>query len=291
MHVVLQDIISGVGLGAIYGLAGLGINLVFRSTRVVNFAVGALSTVVALTAWTLHYRAGLGIATMWIISMIAAFFIGCSTEWCLLRRMRLATPLGQTTMTLGLLLLLEGGSALVWGVGPKQFPAVVPGSATLPGGYGIDLTKLAAIGAVIVLSGGIYVVQQRTRIGLALRAAASNEAVAELMGIRGRRLILIVWGLGTMVATVGALMVAPTVGLSPNYFDNLLLYTFVGVVLGGLGSITGAVVGGFIVGAASNLIVGYLSAELQLPLLVLFLVAVLYVRPNGVFGVPVTERQ
>jgi branched-chain amino acid transport system permease protein len=286
-----QLVLGGLGFGGIYALAALGLVLIFKTSGVVNFAFGAMATVVTLLLWTLFSPLGLPLVVAWVLALCAALLLGGVSEVLFLRRIENAAPLIQIALTLGLLLVIEGLAGVLWGFSPKEVPRVVHRSSLVLGPYLIDLNDIVIIAVTLLLGAAFYFLFERTRIGLAMRAIAQDRDTAELMGIRVRRYITASWAVGVLVTGVAANLVAPTVSLSPTMMDNIAVFAFAAAVLGGFGSLAGAIVGGFAIGVVSDLIAGYLSSDLQLSLVFLLIVVILYVRPQGLFGVAAHSRQ
>lgn len=291
MHNFVQFVIGGLGFGGIYALAALGLVLIFKTSGVVNFAFGAMATVVTLILWSLLQHAGLPLAVAWVVAMIIAMAIGAVTEATLLRRVEDSPVLIQIVLTLGLLVLIEGLAGVIWGYGPKSIPQVLHGDAVSIASFLITPNELFIIGLTLLVGLVLFVVFERTRTGLAMRAIAADREAAALMGVRTHRYVTASWALGVALSGVAAILVAPTLGLEPAMMDQVAVFAFAAAILGGFGSLAGAVVGGFLIGVASNLIAAYVSTNLQLTLIFVVIVAVLYVRPEGLFGVQATSRQ
>jgi branched-chain amino acid transport system permease protein len=252
-----QLVLAGLGFGGIYALAALGLTLIYKTSNVVNFAYGAMATVVAMAVWTFQSKVGLPIALAWVLAVVAGGLLGAASELAFLRRVEAATTIVSVVMTLGLLLLIEGLTGVVWGYGPKAVPPVLGGPSVTVGQFSLSRNELFVVALTVVLGAALYVFYERTRLGLAG---------------------------GIAVTGVAATLAAPAVGLTPNFMDGIAVYAFSAAVLGGFGSLLGAVVGGFLVGILSNLVAGYLSTNLQLTLMFALIVVVLYLRPDGLFG-------
>lgn len=286
-----QLVLGGLGFGGIYALAALGLVLIFKTSGVVNFAFGAMATVVTLMLWTLLEPLGLPVVVAWLLALAVGLLLGGICEVLLLRRIANAAPLIQIALTLGLLLVIQGLSGVVWGFSPKDVPRVVHGASLSVGPVLLDLNDVFIVVLTLVLGGAFFVIFERTRAGLAMRAIAQDRDTAELMGIPVRRFITASWAVGVLVSGVAANLVAPTVSLAPTMMDNIAVFAFAAAVLGGFGSLAGALVGGFAIGVVSNLVAGYLSNDLQLSIVFLLIVVILYVRPQGLFGVAADSRQ
>jgi branched-chain amino acid transport system permease protein len=286
-----QDIIGGLGFGAIYALAALGLVVVFRTSQIVNFAFGALGTAVAMILWTALSMTHLPPAVCWLIAVAAALAIGAVADAALLRRIGHATPLIQITLTLGLLVAIEGLVGVVWGYPPKAIPPVISGTSLALGPYYIGPNQIAIIVLTLALAAALHFMLERTRLGLAMRAIAQDRETAMLMGVPVRGIVTLSWAWGVLLSGLAAILVAPAVSLSPTMMDQIALFAFAAAVLGGFGSLAGAIAGGFIVGIAGSLIAAYVSTNFQLTFIFLLIVAVLYARPQGLFGAEVKTRQ
>ena len=291
MTVFAQLVVSALGFGGIYALAALGLTIVFKTSDVGNFASGARATGVDMVAWTVHAGLGLAAAVAWGLANLCGRALGAVSEAGFLRRVEGAPAIVSIVMTLGLLLLVEGLTGVIWGFGPKGFPSVLSGAGIAAGPVSIDRNDLFISGLTVVIALVLYAFYERTRLGLAVRAVAEDPETASLMGISRRWVLGLSWAAGVAVTGVAALLAAPSVGLTPTMMDNIAVFAFAAAVLGGLGSLAGAVVGGFAVGVLANLIAGYASTNLQLTLVFALIVMVLYLRPQGLFGRAAQVRQ
>ena len=277
----MQLVVSALGFGGVYALAALGLTIIFKTSNVVNFAYGAMATVVALFLWTAHTGLGLPTALAWVLAILGGF----------MRRVEGTPPIVSIVMTVGLLLVVEGLAGVIWGFGPKSVPAVLTGPSIAVGPVSVDRNDLFVAGLAVAIALTLHLFYQRTRLGLAARAVAEDAEVASLMGISRRWVLALSWAVGVAVTGIGATLAAPAVGLTPTMMDDIAVFAFAGAVLGGLGSLTGALVGGFAVGILSDLIAGYVSTNLQLAMVFGLIVVVLYLRPQGLFGRVAQVRQ
>jgi branched-chain amino acid transport system permease protein len=287
----LQLVVSALGFGGIYALAALGLNIIFKTSNVVNFAFGAMATVVALFVWTAHTGLGLPTALAWVLAILGGAVVGGATEGGFMRRVEGAPPIVSIVMTIGLLLIVEGLAGVIWGYGPKAVPTVLSGPSLAIGPVSVDRNDLFVAALAVAVTFALHLFYQRTRLGLAVRAVAEDPEVAPLMGISRRRVLALSWAVGVALCGVAATLVAPAVSLTPTMMDDIAVFAFAGAVLGGLGSIWGALVGGFAVGILADLVAGYISANLQLTVVFALIVVVLYLRPQGLFGQAAQVRQ
>jgi branched-chain amino acid transport system permease protein len=291
MHNFFQFVVGGLGFGGIYAFAALGLVLIFKTSGVVNFAFGAMATVVTLILWSLLNRAGLPFAGAWVLAMVTAMLIGGFANGVLMRRIERSAVLVQIVLTLGLLILIEGLAGVLWGYGPKSIPQPLSGKSVNVASFLITPNDLFIIGLTVAIGLLLFVVFEWTRVGLAMRAIAADRDVASLMGIPTNLYVTGSWAAGTALSGVAAILVAPSLGLEPTMMDQVAVFAFAAAIVGGFGSLVGAVVGGFLIGVASNLIAAYVSTNLQLTLIFAVIVAVLYVRPDGLFGTQAVSRQ
>lgn len=291
MQTFAQYLLGSVGFGGIYALAALGLVLIFKTSGVVNFAFGALASLSTMILWAGIHRLHVSVGIAWVIAVVAALIIGGLCEVLLLERLRRAPITIQIVLTLGLLLLIEGISGLVWGYTPKGIPLVIGGKSIGGNGFFIARDDIFIVALTLFVALVMTVVFQRSRIGLGMRAVAADRETAALMGVPVRRYVLASWSIGVMITSLSAFLVAPKVSLSPTMMEDIAVFAFAAAVLGGFGSLVGAVVGGFVVGIAANLIAGYLSTNYQLTLVFVLIVVVLYLRPNGLFGRAAVARQ
>lgn len=291
MHNFIQFVISGLGFGGIYALAALGLVLIFKTSGVINFAFGAMATVTTLILWSLFAHAGLSFALAWVLAMVLAMLLGGTTNGLLMRRLERSPVITQIVLTLGLLILIEGLAGVLWGYGPKTLPQPMSDQPVSLGSFLITPNDLFIIGLTVALGIVLAVVFQYTRIGLAMRAVAADREVAALMGVRTRLYVTAAWAAGTALSGVAAILVTPTLGLEPTMMDQVAVFAFAAAIVGGFGSLLGAVLGGFLIGVASNLIAAYVSTNLQLTLIFAVIVLVLYLRPEGLMGAREVSRQ
>jgi branched-chain amino acid transport system permease protein len=281
--VVWQAVLTGLLIGGVYGLIATGLTLIFGVLDIVNFAHGAFLaialyvTVEAVTRFGVHPYVAL------LVAVPLMFVLGAAVQ-----RFVLAPAMGkplenQLLITLGLSLLIDNGLLLFYGGNPK--------SAPLPGDHGIGVfgavatvSRLGAFAVAIVLAGILYLLLQRTRLGTAIRAVAANDSGAEMVGVDTRRIYMATFAIGTACAGAAGVLIAPLVTIEPTSGELFNIVAFVVVVLGGMGNVVGALVGGLIIGLTEQL--GGLLLPGQSPLLAVFIVfvLVLFLRPQGLFG-------
>jgi branched-chain amino acid transport system permease protein len=281
-----QQLAAGIREGAIYAGLALAIVIIYRSTRVINFAQGEMATFTTFIAWSLMNH-GLSFWTAFPIVLAIAFAGGVTIERTLIRPIENAPVLTIVIVTLGLALLLNGLTYVIWGGATVQFRGPFSTRTIDVGGVPISVQDIGivavSVGLVILL--GLFF--RFTTLGLALRAAAVNPESSRLVGVRVGWMLALGWGIAAVLGAVAGMMIAPVVFLDPNMMQTILLYAFAAAVLGGLDSPVGAVVGGILLGVTITMLgryVGFIGSTLKLPAALLLILVLLLVRPGGLFG-------
>ena len=284
MQEFLQQVVSGIASGGIFASLALALVLIYNAMGLVNFAQGEMAMFATFVAFTLIERG----MSYWIAlpaTLVIAFVGGVVIQRVVIKPVERAPILTLVIVTLGLATLINGIAGFVFGYIPRSFPS--PFSVQTVSILGAlvsyrDLGVIAVSAIVLVL---IYILLQRTTLGLAMRAAAHNPDASRLLGVRVSWMLALGWGLASAVGALSGIMVAPILLLEPNMMQTIIIYAFAAAVLGGIESPLGAVVGGLIVGVTVNLAGAYLvGGDLQLAVAFLIIVAVLVVKPNGLFG-------
>ncbi len=276
--------LNGISTGAIYAAVALALVLIWRATRIVNFAQGAMLMITTYIASAVISSGGsyvLGVA----VALAAGFVLGAIVERVLIRRVEGGPPLNAVIVTLGLYTLLVAAAGMIWSNTPRPFP-----SAFSIRGYEVGGTRLLfspndtfTVIVVIVVALALALLFRATTLGLQMRAAAFKAEVARLLGVRVGRMFTLGWALAAVAGAMAGVLVAPSVFLGPNNFDPILISGFVAAVLGGLDSPPGAIVGGLLLGLALSYVSGYEGSALVPLAALVILVVVLMVRPTGLF--------
>jgi branched-chain amino acid transport system permease protein len=308
MDILLQQLINGVTLGSVYALVALGYTMVYGIIGLINFAHGELVMVGALTALSVIQalvRAGLGLppVVMMLAALLAALpvcmLLAYAMERVAYRPLRRAPRLAPLITAIGVSIVLQNVAMLFWGRSYFSFPPIL--TATTYDVAGATITDLQIL--IVLLSAGLMagllLIVHRTRLGLAMRATAENIGVAALMGVDANRIIVAAFLLGAALAAVAGLMVSAYYGIAHYYMGFMLgLKAFTAAVLGGIGNIAGAMLGGLLLGVIESLGAGYvgdltggfLGSNYQDVFAFLVLVVVLTIRPSGLLGERVSER-
>ena len=293
MSEFFQQVVAGLGSGAIYGALALALVLIHRATGVINFAQGEMAMFTTYIAWTLIENHGWSYWPAFVVTLAFAFALGLGVQRVVIAPVANTSVLTVVIMTIGLVLTFNGLASLIWSAEIRSFPSPFPNETWQVGGVSISQQDVGTLAVVLVLVAILWAFFQFTKVGLALRASALNPEASRLVGVRVGWMLAIGWGLAAMLGAVAGMLAAPTVLLDPNMMQAILIYAFAAAVLGGIDSPPGAVAGGLILGVGLNLIGTYsdfVGADLKLPVALLIILIVLLVRPAGLFGKPVTRR-
>ena len=281
-----QQLAAGIREGAIYAGLALALVIIYRSTRVINFAQGEMATFTTFICLSLQDR-GLTFWAAFPIVLAIAFGGGVAIERVIIRPIENASVITNVIVTLGLALALNGLMVQIWGGGSRQFHGPFSTRTINLGSvpFSVQDIGIVVVSLALVVVLGLFF--RFTKLGLGLRAAAVNPDSSRLVGIRVGWMLAFGWGLAAVLGAVAGMMVAPVVFLDPNMMQTILLYAFAAAVLGGLDSPVGAVVGGLLLGVTITMLgryVGFVGATLRLPAALLLILLVLLVRPAGLFG-------
>lgn len=283
--------LGGLSTGAVYAAIGLSLVLIWRATRIVNFAQGGMLMMTTFLAYAL-VGDGLSYWVALVAAVVAGLVFGAVVERLIVRPVENKPPLNAVVVTFGLLVLLQGVAGMIFGGTPKSYPpAFGIRGFSVDGGRLLfapnDLwVVLVVLGVMVVLA----VVFRRTSLGLRMRSAAFAPEVARLLGVRVGRMFTVGWALAAAVGALAGILIAPDTFVSPNSFDATLVFGFTAAVIGGLDSPPGAVVGGVSLGIVLSWVAGYLGSDVVDLGALVVLVVILMVRPNGLFGRAVGRR-
>jgi branched-chain amino acid transport system permease protein len=279
--------LSGIFLGAIYSIIALGIVIIYKSTKVFNFAQGHLLMVAVLLGATLSES--FGIIGGMILTVAATACIALLLERLTLRPLIGQPLIAGLLMTIALGYVLEGGALMVWGEGLYKYPELFPSEAVSIGSIAIEQEVIWAF-VVLAVGFAIFVLfYQKAILGKAMRATAEDHQVSQSMGIRVTHMFSISWVIAAILAYGASIFLGSVSG--GHYLNSHLgLKAIPAVLVGGLDSIPGAIVGGLIVGLLESLVTGYLSGELGEVVPFIVLLIVLLIKPSGLFGLVRIER-
>ncbi len=292
METFLQQVVSDLATGAIYGSIALALVMIYEATDVVNFAQGEMAMFSTYICWSL-LNAGLPYWAAFLATLAIAFVGGLLIERVVIRPVENAPILAIVIVTLGLLVICNSMAGWIYSYIQKPFPSPFPDRAIQAGGVVFSYPDLGIIVVTLIVLSLLYAFFRYTTLGLAMRAAAQNPVSSRLVGMRVGWMLALGWGLAALVGAVAGMMIAPLVFLDPNMMAGILIYAFASATLGGFTSPGGAVVGGLLVGVTENLVgtyVSFIGTELKLTVALAMILIVLLVKPSGLFGRVVVQR-
>ncbi len=282
MEAFLHQVFSGLATGGIYASLALSLVMIYQSTNHINFAQGEMAMFSTYLAWTL-IDAGLSWWIAFTITVAASFVLGMLIERIVIRPVEHAPVLTVVIVFIGLLVILNSVAGWIYSYTIKSFPSPFPDRPVF-GGL-MSAHELGAIGVTLVVLLLLFAFFRWTPLGLAMRAVAQNPNSSRLVGIRVGWMLALGWGLAAAIGAVAGTMIAPIVYLDPNMMSGVLLYAFAAALMGGIDNPVGAVIGGFIVGVLENVMGAFvIGTELKLTVALIVIIAVLLVRPTGLFG-------
>ncbi|WP_216829845.1 branched-chain amino acid ABC transporter permease [Alkalihalobacterium elongatum] len=280
----MQILVSGLIFGCIYGLAALGLVLIYKTTDIVNFAQGEMAMVTTFVSFVFLTQFELGYFISFILALLFGAIFGTVVHQLIMKRVQSAPHLNQIVVTLGLFMIFNGAAGLIWGHKPTGYPQAIQGNSIQIGNVFITPNEIFVIVLTIVLMLIFFVLFRFTKIGLAMRASSQDIKASQLMGIKVTTVFTATWAVGAILGGVAGMMTAPITFLDTHMMADVLIMAFAAAVLGGFVSLPGALIGGIIIGIFGNLISYYIAPEMKLVYTFLLIIIVLYIRPQGIFG-------
>jgi branched-chain amino acid transport system permease protein len=295
----LQYFFDGLSLGAIYALIALGLVIIYRGSGHLNFAQGEMAMFSAFLAWWYNVRLGLPIWLAVIAAAGSAFVAAAVAERIIIRPIGQKSPFAVVVASIGMFLGINALAAFIWKITvPQAFPSLFPKDPddfVTIGGATWRLESIGVLVVMLVLAGLLYLLFQKTRLGLAMRAVATNRESSPLVGIKTGRVLLVSWGLAAAAGALGGAMVGSLRGnVDPTMMFVIFFSATAAATLGGFDSLLGAVVAGLLIGVFENMVAGYLpdiiGQELRGAVSLVIILIVLLFRPSGLFGSQRVER-
>ena len=281
----IDYLLGGFSNGAVIALMALALVLVWRSTRMVNFAQVGQAMFTTYVALTIQQETG-----NWLLALVVAIgagaVLGVIVFFLVIRPVKNSDSTGAIIATFGVLIALQAGAGMIWGGDPQGFIPPVDNAGLEFAGriWPISLYDILVLSVTAALVIGLTLLFTKTSLGLSMRASAFNPEVARLSGVRVNRMLISGWAIAGATGAIGGVLIAPASTISPNSFDILLVFAFTAAVIGGLDSLIGAVTFGIGTGLVISLVSGY-SDSGNAPIIALVLLALnLLLKPDGVFG-------
>lgn len=299
MDIFFQQLVNGLTIGSIFALVALGYTMVYGIMKLINFAHGDLVAMSAFVGLTV-YDQFLGGTTHPLVTVLIVFaatgviiaMAGIILERVAYRPLRNAPRLSAVVSALGASLVIQNGIMLIWGPRMRFFPAdILPATTWEIGGVYISFIQVVILVVSLLIMAGLIFFIDKTRVGAAIRATSIDHDASRLMGIDVNRIITLIFVIGTFLGAVGGLFIGLYYrGINFNMGWNYGLYAFVAAIIGGIGNIPGAMVGGMLLGIFKAFIAGYVSSTWADAFTFTLLIAILVVRPTGIMGERVAEK-
>ncbi len=291
MQQFVNTALGGLTLGMVYAAFALALVMIWRSTRIVNFAqapMAMVTTFVALAVIDAGHSYWLGFA----LALLSGLVLGAVVERVVIRPVEGKPEINAVILTLGLFIVLHALAAVVFGNRYRSFPAPFGIRGIQVGGttFGITRFDIFSILAVLLVMVLLVALFRFTDLGLRMRAAALNQEVARLLGVRVGRMLTLGWALASVVGSLAGLLIAGGSLVHPGFMDSIVVFGFVAAVLGGLDSPVGAVVGGLLLGVSLSFVSGYVGSQLVALAALAILMLVLTLRPGGLFAQSAERR-
>lgn len=291
MQLLIQLVVSGVLLGGVYALCALGLNLIFGVAKVVNFAHGEFLMLGMFAGYWLMNSTGINPYVGAPLIGIAFFGVGLLFYWCLMRFTIYKPEMVQVFATLGLGIALQNLALVLWGADYRTVQVMPQGMESVElWGITLSTNRLVAFGFAMAILAAVVVFMRTTFLGRAIDAISQDISAARLMGIDPNKIFLITFGLGIALTGVSGVVLVPSFYAFPSVGSFFVLVAFVVVVLGGLGSLPGTIIGGLALGVVES-ITGYISPDLKEATHFVLLIVLLAVRPHGLLGVKGAEKE
>lgn len=285
LNQIPQYIASGLTAGSIYALAAIGFNLIYNSTSIINFAQGEFIMLGGMFMVTLHVFLGVPLIPAFLLTVIIVTIIGALVERLAIRPVHNSPVLNLIVITIGVSIILKGGAMLGWGKDALFYAPFTKGAALRFGGVSIAPQALWVLGITVLVAFLLWLFLERTLLGMAIRGCAENRDAARSLGINVERMVLLSFAISAALGAIGGIIITPITTMEFNGGTLLGLKGFCALIVGGLGSNLGALVGGLILGISESLAVGFISSSLKDAIGFLMLITVLFIRPTGIFGV------
>jgi branched-chain amino acid transport system permease protein len=268
----------------VYALAALGIIIVWRTSLVMHFAQGSMGMFSGTAVAYVLNHWGLPLWQAVLVGVVVAIALGFLVDFAVIRRLKRATAVGKEIITLGLIMVFLGAAPIIFGTDPMLLPKFIPSGDVSLGGANLSYNGILNISVGVLIALGLFFVLQKTKIGLAIRATASSDQTARLMGIPTRRVTLMSWALAGVLGMLAAVMIAPTVTVTPTFMNTVQVAALFACVLGGFQTFYGPVIGAYLIAVAANFLKLYVSSVWGEQLMYLLILVFLLFRPNGLIG-------
>ena len=283
VEILTSQVVSGLATGCVYALIALGFVLIFKATDVVNFAQGEFVMVSGFISYTLLIRGGLPYWLVLVLTVVASGFVGVALERVVVRPIMDAPIFSIVIATIGASTVLRSSAGIIYGYDVLPLPTLFSKDPVRLGVLTFTAMDAGVIGSSLAIMLALYLFIKLTKTGMAMRATAQSQTAARLMGVSVKRIFALTWAISAAIGGVAGVLIAPIIYLDPN-LGFIGVKAFAGAILGGFGSIPGAIVGGMLLGVLENLSGYFFNAGIKQVSTYILLILVLVIRPSGFFG-------
>jgi branched-chain amino acid transport system permease protein len=283
VEILTSQVVSGLATGCVYALIALGFVLIFKATDVVNFAQGEFVMVSGFISYTLLIRGGLPYWLVLVLTVVASGFVGVALERVVVRPIMDAPIFSIVIATIGASTVLRSSAGILYGYDVLPLPTLFSKDPVRLGVLTFTAMDAGVIGSSLAIMLALYLFIKLTKTGMAMRATAQSQTAARLMGVSVKRIFSLTWAISAGIGGVAGVLIAPIIYLDPN-LGFIGVKAFAGAILGGFGSIPGAIVGGMMLGVLENLSGYFFNAGIKQVSTYILLILVLVIRPAGFFG-------
>ena len=283
IEILTSQVVSGLATGCVYALIALGFVLIFKATDVVNFAQGEFVMVSGFISYTLLIWFGLPYWVVLLATIALSGFMGVGLERLVVRPIMDAPIFSIVIATIGASIVLRSSAGIVYGYDVLPLPTIFSKDPIRFGALSFTAMDAGVIGTSLAIMVALYLFFKLTKTGMAMRATAQSQTAARLMGVSVSRIFSLTWAISAAIGGVAGVLIAPIIYLDPN-LGFIGVKAFAGAILGGFGSIPGAIVGGMLLGVIENLSGYFFNAGIKQVSTYILLILVLVVRPSGLFG-------
>lgn len=284
MSTFLQLLLKGLETGAIYALASLGIIIVYRTNFMINFAQGTMGMFGAYIVTVIFAKMNLPLVLCILLGIVAGILIGFVVDFVIIRRTKRVSGSGKEIITLGMMMIFLGIAPLIFGVEPMRLPKLIESGNVSILGASITLNGLFNIVFGLGITVALFLILQKTKLGLAIRTTASSERTARLMGVPTKLVTLFAWALAMVLGTLAGVMVAPMTSVTTALMDTVQVSAFIACVLGGFQTFYGPVIGAYIIAILGNMLSYYWSDVWGQQILYIAIIIFIIFKPVGLVG-------
>lgn len=281
---LIQMIVNGIAVGSSYALMGLAMVIIYKTSEVPNFAQGEMALISSYFAMMLLSSFNMSVYLAFFLTLVFAVLLGGFLEFAILRRAKEPNILGMIVVTIGIEMVLLGFVSWKFGAEQKTMPFPIgPYDSFIIGDIFISKLEVLTLVAALLLMSVLYLFFKYSKLGLAMKATQQNSIAAQIVGIRTNRILMMTWGISSLVGAVAGLLISPTI-MHPFMMWDPMLKGFAAAVMGGMTSLPGVVVAAYMLGIIENLFGGYVSIEFKTVVAFAIIVVVLCIKPSGLFS-------